>query len=107
MASARPVDCEFVDFGESPQPEMDAAVVLREITGSGKTLRDLLTSAGLQFNLRADSVPVALFSFQLHCQPVIVVLRNVMQQRSRRAEIYQKGIDSAVVVVVAKARAAR
>ena len=70
---AGPVDRELVGFGAA-QAEVDAAVILRKITGAGHALGDLLASASQQFQVRANAIPIALLSFQLHREPVIAVL---------------------------------
>ena len=86
---------------------MNAAVILREISRSGKTLGDLFTAACQQLQVCTDTVAIAFLPFQFHRQPVIRVLRYVMQQSGGRAQVHDEGIDLAVIVVVGEAGAAR
>ena len=52
----------------------------------------------------ANAVPVAFLSLQFHSQPVIAVLRTVVQESGRSAEVHDKGVHFAVIVVISEAR---
>src|SRR5208282_1801793 len=76
------------------------------VTGSGHALGHLLAAAREQFHARAYAIAIAFRSFERDRQPVIVVLRNVVQQRALCTQIDYIRIHFAVVVVVGKACAA-
>ena len=89
------------------QAEVDAAVVLRKIAGACGALGDLLASGSQQFQARSNAVAIALLPYQLHSEPVIAVLSDVVQKQCGSSQVHDEGVDLAVIVVVGEAGATR
>src|SRR3954447_11112026 len=90
-----------------PSPEVNAPVVLRQVSGPGSALCHVFATPGEYFEVRPNPIPVASLPYQLQREPVIVVLRGVVEHSGGRAQIYQEGIELAIIVVIGKASAPR
>src|SRR5450756_1836277 len=95
-----PGNRQLVDDGGVAQPEVHAPVILRKIARTGNALALLPNPAGDYFDLRADSVPVALLADQMNADPMPGGSRRIAQQDARSAQIHQERIHLAVVVIV-------
>ena len=93
-------------FVAAAQPEMHPRIVLRQIARSGGALVLLPVAARDHLDLRADSVAIALVPDQLHRNPVVRRRRDIVQQKSRAAQVHDEDVDLAVVVVVGEGGAA-
>ena len=100
------MDLDRVDFGFLTQAEVQAQIVLGEVTGAAAHFIELGQLPGLHRHPRADRSAVALGADQPEHHAMIAGNAVIQQQRRRFADVEQQDVHVAVVIHVAKGRTA-
>ena len=106
FASVRPAHVEAIDDRRPVEPEMDAQIVLRQVTAAAANFLPLLGPAGDEVDARADRVAIRRGADQLQVDPVMRGIAGEAVQVGTIVDVGDRDVDLPVVVDVAERGAA-
>src|SRR5712692_3243098 len=105
--AAGPANFHRFHFPGGAKAEVEAQIVLREVTSTAADFAELLYARGANGHARADRSAIAFGADQLEEDAVIAVGVHVFQERGRLVHVQKEDVDVAGVEDVAEGSAAR
>ena len=99
FSSTRPEDFDTLDFRSGPDPEMQAQVVLRDVTAAAAHFIYLLQISSYYGDAGANAVAVRFFPDGFDQNPILP-LAIILQQARRIVHIIHDNFEAAVIVKV-------